>query len=133
LALFLAWGRNFSAFNDFIFDYLPGYNKFRTPAMVLVLVGFAFPFLSFVCLNHLIRGDYDKATVKKYALRALYIVGGLCLLFAVAGGTLFSFSTPNDESFKSQMMQATGNNQQFVDSLLQGIKEDRASLMRQDA
>jgi len=101
--------------------------------MVLVLVGFAFPFLSFVCLNHLIKGDYEKATVKKYALRALYIVGGLCLLFAVAGGSLLSFSTPNDESFKSQMMQATSNNQQFVDSLLQGIKEDRASLLRQDS
>jgi len=133
LALFLGWGRNFSAFNNLIFDYLPGYNKFRTPEMSLVLVGFAFSFLAIIFLDHLLKGDYEKEEVKKFALRSLYIVGGLCLLFAVAGGMFLSFSSPNDESYKSQLMQATGNNQQFVDALMQGIKDDRVSIMRSDA
>jgi hypothetical protein len=46
---------------------------------------------------------------------------------------LLSFSSPNDEAFKSQMLKATGNNQQFVDAIMQGIKDDRVSLMRSDA
>ncbi|MGI6321207.1 MAG: hypothetical protein ACOXZK_09720 [Bacteroidales bacterium] len=41
LGLMLSWGDNFMAFNNFIFDYLPGYHKFRTVSMILVIPSFA--------------------------------------------------------------------------------------------
>jgi hypothetical protein len=133
LSLFLAWGRNFEIFNGFLFQYLPGYNRFRTPSMALTMLSFALPMLGFVFLGHLVKGDYDMATVKKMALRSLYVVGGLCLLFAVAGGTLFSFSSQYDDNYRNQLMQGTGNNKQFVDALMAALRADRVSLMRADA
>jgi len=38
IALVLSWGRNFEGVNEFLFNYLPLYNKFRTPSMALVIV-----------------------------------------------------------------------------------------------
>ena len=37
LAILLSWGRNFMGFNEWMFNHLPLYNKFRTPSMSLVL------------------------------------------------------------------------------------------------
>lgn len=133
LSLMLAWGRNFEFFNDFVFHNLPGYNRFRTPSMALTMLSFAFPTLGFIFLGHLIKGDYDMALVKKQALRAFYITGGLCLLFALLGGMFLSFSTQYDDNYRNQLMQGTGNNKQFVDELMQALKEDRISIMRMDA
>src|SRR6185436_10692432 len=35
LGILLALGKHFAAFNYFLFDYLPFYNKFRVPTMAL--------------------------------------------------------------------------------------------------
>ena len=45
LALLLAWGRNFMWFTELFVNYVPGYNKFRTVSMILVIVQFTLPLL----------------------------------------------------------------------------------------
>ncbi|MEL6394171.1 MAG: hypothetical protein AAFR97_15615, partial [Bacteroidota bacterium] len=37
LGLLLSWGKNFSAFNDLMYDFFPGYNKFRSVSMAMVI------------------------------------------------------------------------------------------------
>ena len=46
LTLLLAWGHNFMGFTEFAFKYLPGYNKFRTVSMALVVVEWTVPLLA---------------------------------------------------------------------------------------
>ena len=36
LSLLLSWGRNFMGFTNFFLDNIPGYDKFRAVAMILV-------------------------------------------------------------------------------------------------
>jgi len=50
----LSWGKNFSAVNYFLFDHFPYYNKFRAPAMALVMPQLAFPLLAALGLNELL-------------------------------------------------------------------------------
>ena len=45
LAILLAWGKHLYFFSDFFIDYIPGYNKFRTVSMILVIAAFAMPLL----------------------------------------------------------------------------------------
>ncbi len=120
LSLLLAWGKNFEAFNYFMFDYFPGYNKFRAVSSALVIAQVTIPLLAMLALWRLFR---DHATIKDLDKKLLIsggITAGICLpvwLFAGMAG----FASQAD----AQLMQA-----QFP---VDAIRLDRESMMRSDA
>ena len=122
LAIMLSWGRNFMFLSELFIDYFPGYNKFRTVTMILVLAEFAIPLLAFLALDRIMKEEPEKKDFMKGLKWGLYIVGGLALFFLVFAG-MFSFTGPGDERYASQG--AT----QFLDAL----KADRETLFRKDA
>lgn len=109
--LLLAWGRNWMGFTEFFFDYLPGYDKFRTVSMALVVLQWSVPLAGAMALCVLLRarcaaetdgGERAAATAAcgdcrtpRELLRgwawALGITGGLCLLLILFGGLCCSF------------------------------------------
>lgn len=121
LAFVLAWGKHFSGFNKFMFDFVPMYSKFRVPSMTFIIAFFTMPFLGFLAAGKILNGDYDKTKIKKQLLYSLYITGGLCLFFIVLGSSLFDFVGPRD----------TELSQQGID--LSILESDRAALMRSSA
>ncbi len=122
LAIMLSWGKNFMWLSGLFIDYFPGYNKFRTVTMILVIAEFAIPMLAFLALDKLLKEEPEKKEFMKGLKLSLYIVGGLALFFLVFAG-MFSFTGPGDERYASQG--AT----QFLDAL----KADRESIFRKDA
>ncbi|MCY7410671.1 MAG: YfhO family protein [Chitinophagales bacterium] len=106
LAIFLAWGRNFHAFNDLMFHYFPGYNKFRTVSMALVIVQFTFPFMALITLSKILKGEFEMKELIAKLKYSVYITGGLCLLFAVAGGSFFNFTGPSDARMQREVVEA---------------------------
>ena len=63
--ILLAWGRNLMGFTEFAFKYLPGYNKFRTVSMTLVVVQWAVPLLGALALMRLWKGNTPPAAVAR--------------------------------------------------------------------
>ena len=122
LAIMLSWGKNFMFLTGLFIDYFPGYNKFRTVTMILVIAEFAIPLLAFLFLDNLLKQEPDKKEFMKGLKLSMYIVGGLALFFLVFAG-MFSFTGPGDERYASQG--AT----QFLDALM----ADRESIFRKDA
>lgn len=104
LSVLLAWGGNFSILSDFFVDYIPMYNKFRTPSMWLVIAELAIPFI-FVLGIHELVSNVDRL---KQKMRALYIAfgltGGIALLFWLMPGTFNSFYSSQDESRAAEYM-----------------------------
>jgi type III secretory pathway component EscR len=74
----LACGKNLPGINNFLFDYLPIYNKFRTPEMALVIPQLLFPIVAVLTVNHLFDDTNDvlKTNFKKgaIAIAALFIM-----------------------------------------------------------
>ncbi|MEZ4825974.1 MAG: hypothetical protein R3C61_06725 [Bacteroidia bacterium] len=107
LFLMLSWGRFFSGFNYFIFDFFPGYNKFRAVSMCLVIVEFTMPFLAILGLARLIE-DKEAGIPASAQLRPLHIAagitGGLALLIATVGAQIMSFERPSDLERYSQII-----------------------------
>lgn len=86
VGIILAMGKYFPSINDFLFNYLPLYNKFRTPEMALVIPQILFPMLAVMSIDKLI--DLEKAiAIKKLKHTAIT----MAVIFAVAGAMYFSF------------------------------------------
>ena len=122
LSIMLSWGRNFMFLSEIFIDYFPGYNKFRTVSMILVLAEFAIPLLAFIALENMLRNEPAKKDFLKGLKLSLYIVGGLALFFLIFAG-MFSFTGPGDQRYLAQ-----GSNP-FMDALM----ADRETLFRKDA
>ncbi|MEJ7610372.1 MAG: YfhO family protein [Ferruginibacter sp.] len=71
LGIVLSWGSNFDAFNGFMFDYLPLYNKFRVPTMALVIPQILFPVIAALTINKLVDNTDPEGWKKfRYGLMA---------------------------------------------------------------
>jgi hypothetical protein len=85
LSLMLSWGDSFSSFNYFMFDYFPGYNKFRSVNFALVIILLAMPLLGMIGVERLLTNGVDKEAKKKLLI-ALGATGGLCLALILFAG-----------------------------------------------
>ncbi|MFN8153514.1 MAG: YfhO family protein [Bacteroidia bacterium] len=121
LFVMLSWGRNFTPLTDIFFAHFPGYSKFRSVAMALVIASFMIPFAGMLGLSKFTDGSIDKPKLKKALMYSFYISGGLTLLFALLPGLFCNFEGPTDEQFKQ------------YDWLLVALKHDRESILRTDA
>lgn len=121
LAIMMSWGRNFPALNNFLFDHLPMYNKFRTPTMTLAIAQLLFPMLGIWGLSEILKAsDADKAALWKKVKIALGITAGLCVLIAIGGSMFFDYSSPNDARIPNA-------------EIIKALKEDRSSLAMKSA
>lgn len=104
VGIVLAWGKNFSALNYFLFDHLPFYNKFRSPSTALFLPQLAAPILVALGLNELLTGGQTMEELwKKFRLTA-FATGGLLVVLI---GFYFSasYQSENDNRMKEQFVQ----------------------------
>lgn len=115
----LAWGNNMMWLTDFFLDYVPGYNKFRTVSMILVIAELTIPFLGFLAVKELMSKKLEFVELKKHLKNALIITGGVCAAFAIVGPNMFDFVSSSDA--------------QYPDFLASALQVDRASLMRSDS
>lgn len=120
LSIMLSWGSNFETFNYFLFDYLPGYNKFRSVTFALTIALFCIPLLGFTGLENLVQKGLTPKT-KKQLLYASGIAGGICLLILVFAG-MASFRGAIDERLAN-----------LPGWFMNALREDRESLLRADA
>ncbi len=118
LGIVLSYGRNMESINYLLFDYLPGYNKFRSVTFTMALPIFAISLLGMLGLEKLLEQKLDKTTKKKLLI-ALGSTAGLALLLAIFAGA-FGF-------------RGIADNPQWPDWLKGGIIEDRKSAFRIDA
>lgn len=120
LTLMLSMGKNLEWLNRYFFDYVPLYNKFRTPNSITSITSFLMPLLAFLALGQALKSQSDNTARN----RALYISAGICaavaLFFAILGPSFFDFSMEKDAEF----VRAGFTQEVFI--------ADRAALMRRD-
>ncbi len=104
LAIVMSWGRHFMGFNQFLFDNLPLYNKFRTPSMSLVLANVTMVIMAVLALKVMLAPIANE-TERKQRLKALYwsggITAGILLLGLMLRGSM-SFSGVSDQQMAAQ-------------------------------
>ena len=119
----LALGHNCMWLTEFFFKYFPLYNKFRAVSSILIVAEIAMPLLGFLAVKALMDGGVPKDKAARSILIAGGITGGLCLLFALLGGSLFSFTSTYDAQLTRSL----------PDWAYNALLEDRAALLRSDS
>ncbi|MGW8314876.1 MAG: YfhO family protein [Bacteroidales bacterium] len=119
LGIMLAWGKNFMGLTNFFMDHMPGYSKFRTVSMTLVIPAFAMPLLAILTVNQLFFGTYDKQKLFKALKWAAGLTGGIVLVFFLLPDLAGDFVSARDSSYQQPLADA--------------LQADRRSLLRMDA
>lgn len=130
-AIFLSWGSNFMAFNEFMFHYFPAYNKFRSPTMSLVIPQLTFPILAVLGLQQLFFGGedaaYNMARFKKAAI-------GMGALAVVLIGLYFgsSYRDTRDKNLEERLTQMAKGDPSIGRSIVNAAAADRQAIYGSD-
>lgn len=116
LTFMLSLGSNLEWFNRLFYNYMPMFNKFRTPNSVISITGVLVAFLAGLTL-HRIAKDEDKEKYLRPLFIATGILGVLTLIIAFMGPSLFGLDSAID---------ARLGDVRLVDA----IHSDRADIMR---
>ncbi|HOE05556.1 MAG TPA: YfhO family protein [Bacteroidales bacterium] len=140
LSILLAWGKNFMWFTELFLDYFPGYNKFRTVSMILVIAEFAMPLLAFLGLREIVMQKVDPKKLMNYFYVAIGITA-LTLLTFIAMPGIFGNQSEHEVAFVQQQLLAGVPDDPKYDQVKQdlmsefttAIQNDRLDLIRADA
>lgn len=132
LSLLLSWGRNFMGFTNFFLDNVPGYDKFRAVAMILVIAEFAVPLLAVLTLQRLMSADLGKEMKKKVYI-GMGIVVGLTLLITVSPGLFTDFYTQTEYDQVVESVKGQKIGQDVIDSFFQAVSTARMQIVKEDA
>lgn len=131
LALLMSWGKYFIGFNTFLYHYLPLYNKFRAPSMILVIPQLLLPLMAVLTVQKVVD-EKEKHDFVPYFKNGLIGVGALLALLFIFYISL-DFKNSNDKELLQQV--ASSNQPQLTEavrSFYDGLVADRKSMMLSD-
>ena len=145
LALFMSWGHHMMWFTELLFDFLPGYNKFRAVSTALVVVQWTVPLLAAMGVAQVIKQEVDQKRLRKALTWATGVCVGVLAVMIIGGRHLGDFGMQESgemlsEQFRQMLEQQgageyvkQGLHEQLAWSTASGIAEERAMAMRGDA
>ncbi|HVS98085.1 MAG TPA: hypothetical protein VHE54_16430, partial [Puia sp.] len=75
LTIMMSWGGYFESFNRLLLKYLPFYNKFRAPSMILVVPTFLFCMMAVLTLQRIVAEKDKRALWRRYRWGLLAVAG----------------------------------------------------------
>ncbi len=86
ISILLAWGHNFAFLTNLFLDYFPGYNKFRSVSMILVLAELVVPVIAILGLKKIIEKPEIFKIKKTYVYISLGLTAGVALIIYLFPG-----------------------------------------------
>jgi hypothetical protein len=129
LTIVMSWGGYFQPFNGFLLRYLPFYNKFRAPSMILVVPTFLFCMMAVLTLEQIRAATERKVLWRQYKWGLLAVAG----IFLVLAGFYFQFDYASSwEELLLKKAAAQGSNAlSHMQDFARGLREDRQTLFGQ--
>ncbi len=121
LSISLAWGYHAETWVRLFFDHLPGFNKFRAVAMILVIAELTIPLLAILAVQEIINNKEAFKSKIKYFYISFALTGGLAL-FVWLSPTMFVDPMNEKQTAQQMAMLSQGGlkgaqAQEFVDIL----------------
>ncbi|MCK4696092.1 MAG: hypothetical protein KAT74_10030, partial [Candidatus Cloacimonetes bacterium] len=122
VALFISFGKHLPFLSNLLLNYLPGFNKFRVPAMILILLQFSVVILAGFGLKTIIKKFEEKD--KKFFDAVQKVLIGVIILFV-----LFLIAS---SLFENLGLTHVGDSARYNASQLKKLKEIRSEKLVND-
>lgn len=146
LALFMSWGYHMMWFSELLFNYLPGYDKFRAVSTALVILQWSVPLLAALGLGELLSKEVDEKRLRRALNWALGLSLGVLVVVIVGGKGLGDFGMQQSgeqmsEQFRQILSEEDGGqkyikqgmHEQMGWGVASAMAEERADAMQADA
>ena len=120
-AILLTWGKHLPWLNYLLFDYLPGYNKFRSHTFATVIIVTVFALLAALALERALELGFSKKWWRYLGLSLLGSLGLLLLVQLFAG--IGTYVSPMDERLTTAGVPTW---------YMEALRADRLALLRTD-
>ncbi|MCF8307716.1 MAG: YfhO family protein [Bacteroidales bacterium] len=133
LSVMLAWGDNMMWFTDFWLEHVPGYNKFRTVSMTLVIAELCMPILAFMGLYKIYKNPGIFKEKRREFLIALGLTAGVSLILYLLPQTFFNFISEQEVNRFNQLKNSQPQNANQINLILEELKSVRVDIFKADA
>ncbi|MBG9377471.1 YfhO family protein [Panacibacter sp. DH6] len=130
LTIIMSWGGYFKDVNRLFLEYLPMYNKFRAPSMIIVVPTLLLGMMAVLALEKIMSTSNLSALVQPYK-KALLINGGIFVLLIMLYIS-FDYLTNNDRDLLKQVSSMDDQIKTPVKEFFTGLQEDRKGLFLGD-
>ncbi|SHM86229.1 membrane protein YfhO [Chitinophaga jiangningensis] len=132
IGFILSWGNHFMVINEFLFYHLPYYNKFRAPAMALIIPSFSFVVMAILALQEIVSGTLSTPVLLKKLQYGTLATAGVIVVFGIAGSSMMSMTSHHDAQLLTSFTQYFGG-EENARSIIRGLEKDRAALIMKDS
>ena len=126
LTILMSWGGYFLPFNSFLLKYLPMYNKFRAPSMILVVPTFLFCMMAVLALQKIVQTEDRSALWRPYKW-SLLAMGGVFLLLTLLYFR-FDYAGTWEVALVKKASVLGGQAFTAMQDFVQGLRADRQQL-----
>jgi hypothetical protein len=135
LTIMMSWGSYFEGFNNFLFNHLPMYNKFRAPSMILVVPTFLLNMMAILAFQKIVETENKQALFNQYK-KGLLLTGGIFAFILILYFN-FDFKSDGDVNLIKSINNIPDANAkaEYLTSgnkLVNGLIEDRKGLFFND-
>jgi len=140
LAIVMSWGGYFPEFNGLLLKFLPMYNKFRAPSVIMVIPVLLFCMLAVMTLQKIWEAGagaqdleaeqktvQDREALWKNYKKGLYLMAGVFAALLLLYSS-FDYTMAEDRQLLQQAGAAGTEVTGYVQSFLKGLREDRQGL-----
>ncbi len=123
LGILMSWGKYLPGFNTFLFENLPLYNKFRSPAFAQVIPQFTVAISAVLTIQQLLFGQkFQKEDLKKILYTAIGLFALLGIMYLMV-----NYNSPYDRQIPESISQQA-QNESLGKAVVSGLKADRKAL-----
>ena len=135
ISLFLSWGHNWMFLTKLFADFFPGYSKFRSVTMILVVAELILPLIGVLWLFQFIEkqkdflnNEVDLKFIKIKNLKLFYILSSIVVVFflsfVVAPNIFLNFISQNEQQIINQLSVMDSQVSELIDFRMRTVSLD---------
>ena len=135
ISLFLSWGHNWMFLTKLFADFFPGYSKFRSVTMILVIAELILPLIGVLWLFQFIEkqkdflnNEVDLKFIKIKNLKLFYILSSIVVVFflsfVVAPDIFLNFISQNEQQIINQLSVMDSQVSELIDFRMRTVSLD---------